>query len=579
MTPAKLRVAFARFPYAGNGMSQSEHPDVGDWLSDVVQVAKADKRIETVLKFREADTPITMTRNGAVKKARELEIDVLVMLDSDMQPDMYLGKYHAAKAFWETSFDFLYENWMAKRYIVIGAPYCGGGERQVPFAFRWRQDNLRDNEFSGHLELYTREECVEWQGIAPISALATGVIMCAMPVFELTEPKKIDDAYLQTLIQAYQQNRISHITFAEAMQVRGWFYYEFTDNYCTEKASTEDVTFTRDISLKGIKEWGYNPLYINWDAWAGHHKSELVGKPQLLTPESVSTMLVTAAERMPITIKNQRLNHIGPPIPDSVAYRRTSNANGAATDEERELAEACNRALERAVETRHGDDTPAPPPEMQEQVETEPERVLAEPAQDVPAPAQQEVRRVENDKMGTPPISEQLCHGLAVIAADQLNRCQRPIKVFVLGHFTASIAASIASTFGPEGSQVLCCGDAVTADGHMVHEWLEQVSQLVTAKRVIAAKGPIEDVLDMWPGELDMIVVSQCGTTTDMGKLFSKCVGKLSPHGLLCGTTYDEAQYPASVQALQRMFDGDVQHADPLSLWLVDFDRQPVDAA
>ena len=54
------------------------------------------------------------------------------------------------------------------------------------------------------------------------------------------------------------------------------FYYEWTDKTASAKASTEDVTFSRDLSLNGIK------MYCNWDSWAGHWKSIRVAKPAVI---------------------------------------------------------------------------------------------------------------------------------------------------------------------------------------------------------------------------------------------------------------------------------------------------------
>ena len=42
-----------------------------------------------------------------------------------------------------------------------------------------------------------------------------------------------------------------------------WFSYEFKDEEKTEKASTEDIVFTRDLHLLGV------PQYCFWNAWAG----------------------------------------------------------------------------------------------------------------------------------------------------------------------------------------------------------------------------------------------------------------------------------------------------------------------
>jgi len=103
---------------------------------------------------------------------------------------------------------------------------------------------------------------VKMAGIQECAALPTGLIMYDMRVFELTEPKTLED--------------------------KPWFYYEWSDMYASNKASTEDVTMTRDVSLVGTQKLGYNPVYCNWDAWAGHWKPKCVGKPVFIEANGVS---------------------------------------------------------------------------------------------------------------------------------------------------------------------------------------------------------------------------------------------------------------------------------------------------
>jgi hypothetical protein len=68
----------------------------------------------------------------------------------------------------------------------------------------------------------------------------------------------------------------------------GYFYYEWTDCHADEKASTEDVTFTRDIALAGQAKLGYNPIHCAWDSWVGHLKPWNVGKPEKFTTEHIN---------------------------------------------------------------------------------------------------------------------------------------------------------------------------------------------------------------------------------------------------------------------------------------------------
>jgi len=43
--------------------------------------------------------------------------------------------------------------------------------------------------------------------------------------------------------------------------------------------------------LVGTQKLGYNPLFCNWDAWAGHWKPKCVGKPQFIEAKHISKKL------------------------------------------------------------------------------------------------------------------------------------------------------------------------------------------------------------------------------------------------------------------------------------------------
>jgi hypothetical protein len=53
---------------------------------------------------------------------------------------------------------------------------------------------------------------------------------------------------------------------------------------------------TRDLSLVGTQKLGYNPVYCNWDAWAGHWKPKCVGKPQVVAAKDISNKLKSCWE-------------------------------------------------------------------------------------------------------------------------------------------------------------------------------------------------------------------------------------------------------------------------------------------
>jgi len=259
----KFNVGIVTFSYGGNGGISSEVPDIREWMVPLVANAMKDPRIDNIRVWNLADTPITMTRNRAVLQAREYGVDVLVMVDSDMKPDLYAG--HAdAKPFFTSSFDFLVNHYH-RGPVVIGAPYCGPPPSECVYVFRWQNMSSENPNPDFQLEMYDRHTAVKLAGIQECAALPTGLIMYDMRAFDLTEPRKDGD--------------------------KPWFYYEWKTLHQAEKASTEDVTMTRDLSLVGTQTLGYNPVLANWDAWAGHWKPKCVGKPQVIAAEGVSHKL------------------------------------------------------------------------------------------------------------------------------------------------------------------------------------------------------------------------------------------------------------------------------------------------
>lgn len=236
---ARFSVLIARFPYGGG-----EYRKATNWLVETVLKIKKDRRVSEVFHFDEDDTPITMLRNRACKVAKDAGIDYVLMLDNDLHPD-----YQAASPFWESSFDFLLKHRHAP--AIVAAPYCGPPPHEAVYVFRWKCFQSDHPNLAGDhkLEMYTREEAATLTGIREVAALPTGLMLFHTEVLDRLPPP--------------------------------WFEYEYTDEYQTRKASTEDVYFTRNASFAGV------PVYCNWDAWAGHRKWKTVGKPVTLQPADV----------------------------------------------------------------------------------------------------------------------------------------------------------------------------------------------------------------------------------------------------------------------------------------------------
>lgn len=293
-TPRKLNLYFAFPCYGGNGGVSSEAPDIRRWWARTLAICKQDPRIGEVHEETVADTPITMVRNRFVRHCIDFQCDVLIMVDSDMHPDLHNGE-EGCKPFFESSFDFLYEHW-EKGPCVVGSPYCGppgGFGCENMYVFEWQNYGDHGTESFFSLEQVTRPMAARMRGIQEAAALPTGMIMYDIRAFELIAPcGKSHDEVLEDLMQG-------KITKKEALNSlhEGYFYYEWKDKYATEKCSTEDVTNTRDISLAGVVRLGYNPVFCNWDAPVGHWKPWCVrGRPIIHDASKVAETLRRACE-------------------------------------------------------------------------------------------------------------------------------------------------------------------------------------------------------------------------------------------------------------------------------------------
>lgn len=274
------KIALCRFP--GSTM---EHNHCTSWLMRTLHEMKSDPRIDGILEVVECDTPITMTRNRAVRKAQVAGCDYILMVDSDMGPDYLLSQDPLAVPFWKTAWEFMVtrreeedryldelnnefepETYEAKAFAkfppaTIAAPYCGPPPDETCYIFQWHSfETSMPEPPTFRLQMINREDAAIRSGIEEAAALPTGLILYDIRVFDLLE--KNDGL--------------------------PWFDYEYEDKYQMAKASTEDVFQTRNASLLGC------PQYVLWDAWAKHHKHKGVEKPHVITRESVHKSLRNA---------------------------------------------------------------------------------------------------------------------------------------------------------------------------------------------------------------------------------------------------------------------------------------------
>jgi hypothetical protein len=272
MQDRKYKILFALFPYGGNGDSPKEHPAIRNWMIREVCKLKANPLVEDVLWRDFNDTPITMTRNRSVLFAREVGADILVMVDSDMVPDMYLDPVYGRRSrhaldavpFMDEALPAIHKHY-DRGPIVIGAPYCGPPPNEMPYVFTWEGNTDVEVESKlVKLRAFTRNEAAQMTGIGKVAALPTGLIAFDMRAFKYVEPSNGDN---------------------------GFFYYRYDDHYEAAKSGTEDVMLTRDMSLAINHHLGYEPLHCAWNSWAGHVKPWVVGKPTLMFADEVERKL------------------------------------------------------------------------------------------------------------------------------------------------------------------------------------------------------------------------------------------------------------------------------------------------
>ncbi len=276
MQKPKVRVLVVSFVYGGNGGISSTIPELAQWTTKTVIKMKEDERIEKAVPLTLSDTPITATRNRAVKIAREKGCDMILMLDSDNEPDGYLGHDPRAVPFWDTAFDFAYDRLVKGIPTCIAAPYCGPPPHpvekagmfdagEVPYLFQWTNKESHDPNAPAKLDILTRSEAAQLSGIYPVAALPTGCCLFTTNCFD-GPPKP-------------------------------YFKYEWMDEDQSEKASTEDVYATRNISLYWSIKKGIDVCFATCDSWALHYKPKKVGKPFFVPVEAIAKNMREALEK------------------------------------------------------------------------------------------------------------------------------------------------------------------------------------------------------------------------------------------------------------------------------------------
>lgn len=257
----KISVCVYRFPYGFQ-----EHSTTVNWLMNALFTLHNHPAVHTVCTEVINDTPVDMSRNRAIRHALDNKIDYAIFIDSDMFPDYLLQQKTPdtkAIAFLPAALDFALE---LGKPCVVGAPYCSSPPEEMVLVMRWRQRETDCPDGECKLDKYTREETIGLEGFEEVAGLGTGLLLIDLKaVAEIPAP---------------------------------WFSYQWKDKEHTWKASTEDVVFTRDLSLAGV------PQYCFWSAWAGHWKPKMVSRPTGLPVSAVPLRMQKAVE----TAMNRKFN-------------------------------------------------------------------------------------------------------------------------------------------------------------------------------------------------------------------------------------------------------------------------------
>jgi len=262
MTIKPLKVMLARFP------ARNEHPAEVNFAIDLEKQCAKDRRIENLSHYYIQDTPTDMCRNLAVKVAQQNGMDILVMVDDDMGPDLV----NPAKTFWEIAIDFIISRWDSAP-TIIAAPYCSAPPSEEVLIFRWENRESDNPNPDYQIKRFSRYEATKATGIEAVAALPTGLIAMDMRIFN---GFNLADGRVIKLPHPY-------------------FSYEWTDITQTAKASTEDVVFSRNASLL-FHKYGLETCFVAWDAWAIHYKVKAVGKPVIPNGGGLARLLSSNTE-------------------------------------------------------------------------------------------------------------------------------------------------------------------------------------------------------------------------------------------------------------------------------------------
>jgi predicted O-methyltransferase YrrM len=587
----KVKLKIAMFSYGGNSGFPHVISGLIPWM---VQLTRALDNHPMVgpdgwaLQIY-SDTPITMTRNQAVCDARKGGFDAIVMLDSDNWPDFFKDEpgqvTNSVVAFLEFAVPRLHKGLPT----VIAAPYCGpppdphNMRGENIYAFRWERYQHDDPNAPFALEQYSVAEAAKMAGIHPAGAAATGVMLATLNSFDILDPKD-----------------------------GGYFYYEWTDEFQQQKASTEDVTFTRNFSMASQQIHGENCLFVHWDAWAAHIKSKVVGKPRPIAVESITTSFREAVANDHRRGDRMRQADFGIPKPSIKAKFDTRVPSEPKNPREMSDAELVKRVAALAKPPAvsrvnnnghlHFDETDQElPPKAAGFINGRPVWLREQDAKDyiaslleggmvptmVPAEtqiaAQEVATQIEQEKVDPLVRHETICGrsflnlgwetgqedmaGLQRATTFMEELMGRPIRCLEVGSWCGASAVAIASSFNLEGSHLWCVDTWMGSPADQTGTWVLYGAQprrlfdtntqdLQDEDKVRPIIGESSAVAAKFsqPENLDLIYIDSGHTRSEIERDIDCWWRHLSDDGVMMFHDYEDPGHPAVTQVLNERF-------------------------
>lgn len=550
MTPAKLDVLVAFLSYGGNGSVGMQLPEITTWFAKNFVEMKADERIGRIAAKRFGDVPLSMERNRIVKTAKQEGFDVILMLDSDNVPDLYLGHRKWAQPFWKTSFDLLYERHVKGLPTVVCAPYCGppphpvtGGEENV---YVFYSENMESGAQDQHFRFaaYSRTHAAQMRGIQEIACGPTGVVLYSTSAFDLMPVGKMSHA---EILEAYKSGKITQTRALQLLAMDSWFFYEYTDKERTQKASTEDVTNTREIALAGFAKHHQPTVFCNWDAWAGHMKPKCVGMPEPIFMEQINEIYQEAVtNNLQVADERREVDFTGgDPIADFHPDGAES-LSGVWMDEE----------------------VPLPPKEQIEKGAPLISRMLFG-------------RKVVSVAHVTPPDHLESLNLAVEVLAQSFK--DRPLRVVEVGSWVGESAIALQAGFGPRGGTVFCIdnfrgnandylGDVAKAlTPEFIKDWFVKNTGELLGSRIKLIEGKsLEVAEELDPQEADLVFLDAEHDYDSVVFDIEAWAPHVADHGYLMGHDYHD-EFPGLKQAVDEFMQAaglDTQLISGTSLWM-----------